>query len=132
VSGRVALSLEILPDEYAVVRLAPDADAPAWALGGELASMTRTRDELSFVCRQDLVPADFRAERNFRALRVRGPLAFSQIGVLDSLAHPLAAAGISIFVLSTFDTDYVFVRAADLIAAGDLLSGAGHRVDERV
>lgn len=129
-SGRVALSIDTLPDAYAVARLAPDADAPAWALGGELASMTRSRDELSVVCRQDLVPADVPAELSFRALRVRGPLAFSQIGVLDSLAHPLAAAGISIFVLSTYDTDYVLVRGADLIAASNVLSGAGHRVDE--
>lgn len=128
-SEPVTLGLETLPEEYAVARFAPDAEVPTWVFGGEFSAVTRTRDELSVVCRQDLLPAEFPAERSFRALKVRGPLAFSQVGVVDSLAHPLASAGISIFVLSTFDTDYVLVREADLDAARTILSGVGHRVD---
>ena len=128
-SESITLSLETLPEEYAAIRFSPDAEVPAWAFGGELASVTRTRDELSVVCRQDLLPGEFPAERSFRVLKVRGPLAFSQVGVVDSLAHPLASAGISIFVLSTFDTDYVLVRGADLDTACTILLGAGHRID---
>ena len=65
------------------------------------------------------MPPDTQVEEGFRALVVPGPIPFEQTGVLASLATPLAAAGISIFAISTYDTDYVLVRAADLERALD-------------
>jgi hypothetical protein len=126
----IKLSLRVLPEGFGVVRLAPTAGVPEWALRGELSSVTRTEDELSLICRQDLIPPDFSAMRDFYALKVQGPLAFSEVGVLDSLAHPLAIAGISIFALSTFDTDYILVSRIDLAKACSALSGVGHEVNE--
>ncbi len=121
-----SLTLDVLPERFAVVRLAADAAVPAWARGGYLVSVTRTADELSIVCPEAAVPADLPAQRGFRGLRVRGPLDFSAVGVLASLAGPLAAAGVSLFALSTYDTDYLLVRAADLERSLAALAAAGH------
>lgn len=124
------LSLSILASTFAVARLAPDAPLPEWASAGELCSITRTADELSIVCEASSVPADVRAERDWRGLVVAGPLDFSEVGILAALTGALATAGISLFALSTYDTDYLLVRAAHLDAAVDALRQAGHRVSE--
>jgi len=93
--------------------------------------MTQTEDELAVLCLDEAIPPGVRAERGFRALRVRGPLAFSQCGVLAGLAGPLADAGVPILALSTFDTDYVLVRTSDLERARAALRSAGHRIHAR-
>ena len=109
------LTLTLLPDRLAVCRLAPDAALPPWLdWSGGLISLTRTSDELSIVCAEERVPDTVQAERGWRALKVLGPLDFALTGILAGLAAPLAEAGISLFALSTYDTDYVLVRAADL------------------
>ena len=127
------LKLEVIPVELAVVQLDPTADIPAWASAGDLYSVTRTPDELSVVCRQELLPDELPAQRGFRALKVQGPLEFSAVGILESLARPLAAAGLSIFVISTYSTDYLLVPSADLPGACATLVAAGHTVfDARI
>src|SRR5438270_11804407 len=98
------LRLFILKDPLAICKLPSNADIPPWASLGTFNSITRTHDELSIVCLQEAVPEEARSERGWRALQVDGPLAFSMVGVLASLLNPLAEAGISVFVLSTFDT----------------------------
>lgn len=121
------LSLTLLPEVLAVSRLHPDASTPPWAeRPGALCSITRTREEVSIVCAQPAVPPDALAERGFRALAVAGPLAFSATGVLASLALPLWEAGVSLFVLSTYDTDYVLVKDEQLERALEALARAGH------
>jgi hypothetical protein len=129
VPDRPALTLSLLPDTLAVCRLAPDADVPAWAWTGEPASVTRTRDELSIVCRADAVPGDVCAEGGWRCLKVQGPLDFALTGILAALTAPLAAAGIALFAISTYDTDYLLVKAEMLDRAAEVLRGAGHRVE---
>jgi hypothetical protein len=122
------LGLDILPDHLAVCWLPADADLPDWCQGGTFHSATRTPHELSIVCDERLVPNDVLRDRVWRALRVRGTMGFSEIGVLAGLAAPLAAAEISIFVLSTFETDYLMVHDADLQAAVAALRAAGYDV----
>lgn len=122
------LRLEVLPGRYAVARLEPTAAQPDWVVGTGFTSISRTPHELSVVCHEARVPDGATSERGFRCLRVAGPLPFSQTGVLASLAGPLAAAGIGILAVSTFDTDYLLVREAELAAATDALQAAGHRV----
>lgn len=124
-----AFDLTLLPDALAVCRLPAGTPAPAWLDGEGFASVTRTADETSVVCRAAIVPAGVRAEVGWRALRVAGPLDFALTGVLLALLAPLAAAGVSVFALSTFDTDYVLVREAALDGALAALRAAGHRVD---
>lgn len=128
-ADRPALTVSLLPDTLAVCRLAPDADVPAWAWTGEPASVTRTRDELSIVCRADAVPQGVRTEGGWRCLKVRGPLDFALTGILAALTAPLAAAGIPVFAVSTYDTDYLLVKAETLDRAAEALRGAGHRVE---
>jgi hypothetical protein len=128
-SPRDGLTLEVLAGSYAVCRLDPAEAVPAWAWSGQLASVTRTDAELSIVCAESSVPAAVgRAERGWRALRVVGPLDFNAIGVMASLAAPLARAGISILALATFDTDYLLVREPDLSRALTALRAAGQNV----
>ena len=117
-----------MPGAYAVCRLGADAPVPLWCAEGTFQSITRTAHELSIVCPSDAVPAEIQAQREYRGLAVRGPLDFSLVGVVASLSGPLAAASISIFVVSTYDTDYLFVRDAHLERAAGVLRGAGHTV----
>ena len=124
------MKLLLLPDLFAVCRLDPGAPLPVWAMSASsaLVSITRTANELSIVCAQANVPDNVQREDNWRCLMVEGPLDFSLTGVLSALLTPLADAGVSIFALSTFDTDYLLVRAAQLDLAVEALSAAGHRV----
>lgn len=123
------LTFIVLPDLYSVCRLDADAPLPAWASSGSIFSITRTSDELSIVCEQNRVPDGVRGEHGWRCLRVAGTMAFSMIGVVTSFSTPLAAAGLGIFIISTFDTDYLFVKASDLSNAVTALRTTGHIVD---
>jgi hypothetical protein len=123
------VQLYVLDDLYAVVRLEPDAPAPAWAQHGPFWSITRSDSELSVVCREDDVPPDASAERGWCAFEVAGPLDFSLTGVVSSLVTPLADDGIPLFVVSTFETDYLLVREHDLHRSVEALTIAGHSVD---
>jgi enamine deaminase RidA (YjgF/YER057c/UK114 family) len=113
------MEVDVLPETLAICRLRPSERIPSWAL--ELhegfVSVTRTPNELSIVCPQEAVPPDTQVEEDWRALVVPGPIPFEATGVLSAIAAPLAAAGISIFAISTYDTDYVLVRSRDLEAA---------------
>jgi hypothetical protein len=120
----------VVPDwRLAIVRLPPDAEVPRWARNGPLQSATRTPAELSVVCEDAVVPEGLTASRGWRVLAVEGPLPFELTGVLQSLAQPLADAGISCFVIATYDTDYLLVKEEWLAAAVGALRGAGHQVD---
>jgi hypothetical protein len=122
------MQLLVLEGELAVVRLNPTDAMTAWAQQGPISSITRTADELSIVCAASGVPMDVPAERGWRCLRVAGSLDFSLTGVLASIASPLAAGRISLFAISTYDTDYILVREERLPAAIDCLRAAGHAV----
>ncbi len=123
-------ALALLPASFMICRLPAEAPFPAWARGENLLALIRTVDELSIVCEEtDQLPDDIRVEGDWRALKVRGPLGFSLVGVLANLAGTLAQAGVSIFALSTFDTDYLLVKSADLPTALDALEQAGHQID---
>jgi hypothetical protein len=122
------MKLIVLEGDLAVARLPASDPIPTWAASGSLTSITRTAEELSVVCAAAAVPASVQAERGWRCLRVAGRLDFSLTGVLASISGPLAAANVSIFALSTYDTDYVLVRGERLAAASEALSAAGHEV----
>lgn len=126
------LTLTLLPGTFAICRLAADAPIPAWATSGTSAgftSITRTADELSVVCAQACVPADVTAERDWRCLKVEGPFDLNgTVGVLAALTAPLAEAGIGIFTVSTYDTDYLLVSETSLGRAVATLAAAGHTI----
>lgn len=123
------MQLRVLPETLAVCRLDAGAPLPEWALRARgLVSITRTAQELSVVCEESCAPVDAKAERGWRAFEVAGPLDFSLTGILASIATPLAAAGVSLFAVSTFDTDYVLVRAPKLEEASEALATAGFEI----
>ncbi len=125
-----SLTLSLLRDRYAVLRVPPDSAVPAWASRGEFFSITHAHDELSIVCPIEPVPVAQRPAAEWHALKVRGPFQFDEIGVLACLATPLAAAQIGIFVVSTFDTDYLLIQAKDTRRAIAVLQSAGHTIIE--
>jgi uncharacterized protein len=122
------LALVPMTGTLAVCKLPPDAPLPDWATGGSFFSITRTFDELSVVCDENTVPESVRCERGWRCLRVSGTLEFSVVGVLASLVGPLAGAAVSVFVLSTFDTDYLLVKEKHFGQAVEVLVRHGHLI----
>ena len=127
--------LSVPGGRYAVCRLSPEERLPAWILdcdATELLSITRTEDELSIVCLEKRVPeanSNVVVEKTWAVLKVQGPLDFALTGILAALAQPLATAAISIFAISTYDTDYLLVKTNTLLAAKQVLTDAGHKVD---
>jgi hypothetical protein len=120
-------TLHVLPETYAVCRL-PASHPMPHELGGALLSITRTPYELSLVCESSLAPKDARIEDGWRALHLEGSIDFSDTGVFEQLLRPLAIAGIGVFALSTFDTDYILVSAARFDDAVEALQAAGYHV----
>jgi uncharacterized protein len=118
------LTLVSQPGIFAVCRLPADAEVPAWATAGSFFSITRTPEELSIICDQEQVPDGHPCEGGWFCLQVAGTLD----GVLASLLVPLTEAGVSVVAVSTFDTDYLLIRHADLVQALLALRGAGHFV----
>ena len=123
------LPLVLLPDTLAICRLEADAPVPGWVNdSGGFVTVSRTTEELSITALQRVVPPEVRCERDYQAFRVRGPLPLDLIGILAAIANPLADAGLGIFAISTFDTDYVLVKSRDLAVAVAALEAAGHQV----
>jgi uncharacterized protein len=120
--------LIVLLEHFAVCRLPAESAFPEWAMPGDLLALVRTRDELSVVCAERFVPPEVKAERGWRALQVQGPLDFSMVGVLAAITLPLARAGVSIFSISTYETDYLLVKENHLERAEQALTQAGFLV----
>jgi uncharacterized protein YggL (DUF469 family) len=137
-AARASLTVQLLPEPLSVCRLAADAVLPEWALrAGSFCGITRTPDELSIICATANVPSDASPavhspltarEDGWRALKLVGPFALTEVGVLLRVAAPLAAAGISILPVATYETDYVLVRETRLTSAVAELRAAGHVV----
>jgi hypothetical protein len=120
------LKLNLLPETFAVCRLSPDESLPEWGAKGTFWSVSRSDSELSVVCPQKFVPEDIKCEKGWRAFKVAGTMSFELTGILASIASPLADAGISIFAISSYDTDYVLVREENLDRVKNVLTAAGH------
>jgi hypothetical protein len=120
------IELDLLPTPLAIVRLPGPAALPGWtAQARAFLSVTRTPEELSIVADASVVPAEAHIGAFYVAFRVRGPMPLELVGVLSTLAEPLARAGIPIFPIATHDTDYILVRHTDGDAASHAMSAAG-------
>lgn len=122
------LDLHLLEGLYAVCWLETSASIPAWALGEGFVSISHSDEELSVVCLQNRVPPEVKAERDWRCLSLTGPFDFALTGILASVLNPLAQAGVGIFAVSTFNTDYVLLKGHQLEQAVAALEQAGHVV----
>lgn len=119
------LTLQILPEKFAIWQLPPNAPLPKID-DSSFWSVTRTLEELSVVSIAEHAPSDAPKESGWRCIGVKGPLAFELTGILASLSAPLAKAGISIFAISSFNTDYLLVKANQLDLARTTLEQAGY------
>lgn len=117
----------ILEGAWAIVRLPAEAPVPGWALThSRFSSITRTTEEVSIVCVESAVPEGVHSEPGWSVLKLIGPFPFQLVGVLASIVSPLAAAEISVFAISTFDTDYILVKSSRAAEAIDVLTRHGH------
>lgn len=126
------LTLDLIEGDFTIAKLPPDAQVPAWALKSRVFStITRNTDELSILCPtlDVLETPELTADTGWKLLKLRGPFAFDLKGILLSVLAPLAAAEVSILAISTFDTDYVWVKSEKLEDAIDALVLAGHIVE---
>ena len=110
------------------MQLARDAALPSWATAGLFFSITRTEDELSVICEERLVPSELRREGGWRCLALAGPFDFSVVGVAAEFTSILAAANVSVLVISTYETDYVLVKEEALDRAAGALRDANYEV----
>lgn len=106
--------MKLLKEKFGVCRLDKNSLIPEWSQNGNFLSVTRTSDELSIVCDEDSIPNDVKCEKDWRILKVEGPLDFSLIGILSKISTILVQKGISIFAISTYDTDYILVKDRDI------------------
>jgi len=120
------LDLHLEPDELAVCRLDPGDSIPDWGRRGPFWSLSRSAEEWSLVCAMEEVPDGVTHDGPWRALKVAGPLEFSLTGIVAGLSGPLADAGIPVFVVSTYHTDYLLVRKHRLKEALEALSPLCH------
>jgi hypothetical protein len=123
------LTLSILRETFTICRLDKDAPVPDWVFQGNVYSVTRTKDELSIVCSQINVPKGIVCNKGWSCLKVKGPLDLSSTGIISSIAKTLEQEGISLFSISTYDTDYVMVKEKNLEKAILALTETGHRIE---
>lgn len=123
------LIMTVLDNRYAVCRLEAGDKVPDWAYTSDWCSVTKTFDEVSIVVEEGVVPTGVMVERNWRIMKVVGPLDFDMVGILARLSKTLADAGVSIFAVSTYDTDYVFVKESMLTTAVKVLGENGIRIE---
>ena len=122
------LILSVLKDKFIVCRIESFKQIPDTILQSHFYSITKTADEISVVCPEEFLPDDSICERNWKCFKIHGPLDFSQTGIIASMTTPLAAAGISVFAFSTYDTDYIMVKDVDVEIAIAALTQSGHEI----
>ncbi|KPI52005.1 amino acid-binding protein [Clostridioides difficile] len=123
------MKLKLFAEEYAVCRLNNDSKIPEWIDTKNFYSITKTEDELSVVCSNNNIPSDVKSEKEWRILKILGPLDFSLIGILSKLSGLLAENKISIFAISTYDTDYILIKEKDIENACKILTCNGYEVE---
>ncbi|WP_166243150.1 ACT domain-containing protein [Paenibacillus turpanensis] len=127
------MRLSLLKENYAIVKLQAGEAIPSWAseFDGGLLSITYTSDELSIVCNEDKVPIGMKnIEKTWNCLKIEGVLDFSLTGILQLLLRPLAEHKISIFAISTFNTDYLLIKSENIEKAIEVLINEGHEINK--
>jgi hypothetical protein len=120
------LKLRLFDEKFCLSKLPVFAELPHVFMNAEMVFISRTEDELAVICPEFMAPTNVQQEAGWRCIRVQGEFTFTEVGVLASLATPLAAANIPILAISTFDSDYVFLMEENLVPATQALQHAGH------
>jgi len=123
------MQLKLLPNTFGILKFEPPQTFPVWLGQAEIFFVAQTEDEYSIICPQQHIPANIEYSKNWRCFRADGDLEFDEIGVVAKLSKPLADAGMSIFLVSTHDRDYVFVQDDDLQKAIDIYTAINFSVN---
>ena len=121
------LKLELLEEPFAIHRLSPSAKIPDEVFGEAFFNIVKTEEELSIVCRNSLTLNSERRDKIWSCIKVSGPLELNTTGILAKLSKVLADAQISIFAISTYDTDYILVKADKAVEVVAALKDAGYQ-----
>lgn len=122
------LTLKLLKDKYSVCRLNKNDEIPKWIFQEEFFSITKTDEELSVVCLQDKIKENIKCEKDWRILKIEGPLDFSLIGILSKISTLMANNDISIFAISTYDTDYILIKEESINKAIEVLENNNYNI----
>ncbi|GMQ64866.1 ACT domain-containing protein [Vallitalea maricola] len=122
------LTMKLLKEKYGVCRLDKTDEIPNWAKKSDFFSITKTLDELSIVCSQNSIPKNIKCEKDWRMLKIEGTLDFSLIGILATISTVLAQKEISIFALSTYDTDYILIKDNNIDNAIEALINENYKI----
>lgn len=122
------LTMKLLAGTYGVSRLEASSPLPSWASTGAFFSLTKTEDELSIVCDTAVIPEDIICEKPWKILKVQGPLDFALVGIVSKISKVLADNEVSLFVISTYDTDYILVKEKDTSKAVEALRHAFYEI----
>lgn len=127
------MHLHVLSNIFAILKQSPDKHLPATLqYENSFLSVTYTEEEVSIVCQERFIPADFQGEKEkgWRIVKVKGILDFSMTGILTALTIPLSEVNISVFVISTFNTDYLLIKQEALGDAVEIWKSQGHEITE--
>lgn len=124
------LILYVLKDRFGICKLGKEEGLPEWVKKSDFISLTWTPEELSIVCEVNCIPENIKVEKPWKCLKVKGPLDFGLTGILAELSQVLAEAGIEIFAISTYNTDYIFIKEKELEHSIKVLSRAGYNFQD--
>ena len=129
IEGSVNLVLSVLSETFTIHKLSPDVSIPEEILKSNYYSVSKIENELSVVCSELIEVQSLQSSKGWKCIKVKGPLDFNLTGILASISDILAQSNISIFAISTFDTDYILVRTHDLSLATTKLRLAGYKFE---
>ncbi len=124
------LQFEVFPKRFAVCQLDMAKPLPNWLLKSSFYTVSKTTDELSVVCEEDLVQDEIQKSVGWRLLKINAVLDISLTGITAQFSTALANAGVNLLVIATYNTDYILVEEAKLTTAIEALRGAGFEVIE--
>jgi uncharacterized protein len=123
------MTIIVLPNLYSIYKFRNDAVLPKWIFTSEFYSITKTKEELSIITVQkDFLSTDILVSKDWRILKIEGPLDFSLTGIIADISAVFKKHEISIFTISTYETDYIMVKQKDLDIGLDALQVNGHKV----
>ena len=122
------LYLSVLPDNYSIYKFKSESEIPDWINSSDFYSVTKTKDEISVVGLQIDISINSICNRDWRVLKIAGPLDFSLIGIIADVSITLKNKNIPVFIISTYDTDYILIKQKDLTKGIKALKEKGHKI----
>ena len=126
----MTLDFTVLKGDYSIYRFNIDSAIPTWVYESDYYSVTRTQMELSIVCKTHDIDdnSNIKTDKHWRILKINGLLDLSLIGIIANVSNMLKEKNIPIFVISTYNTDYILVKNQNIDKTLIVLQNNGHKV----